>query len=70
MTICKPLAYPVLSESSSLEQSLSPQLLTALMFFLLLSEGQDRLRSETNVSFSTDPLSFPWGLWVSPGHMT
>ena len=33
MTVCKTLAYPELSESSSLEESLSPQLLTALMVF-------------------------------------
>ena len=33
MTAYKALAYPELSESSSLEQSLSPRLLTALMVF-------------------------------------
>ena len=69
MTVCKTLAYPELSESSSLEESLSPQLLTALMVFSAPLWGPGQAEVWNKFSLSTDPLSFPWGLWVSPRHM-
>ena len=69
MTVCKTLAYPELSESSSLEESLSPQLLTAVMVFSAPLWGPGQAEVWNKFSLSTDPLSFPWGLWVSPRHM-